>query len=185
MNSELDGIWILDLHPRTPDWRLCLPAREKLFSEFRPQLLKSQCRPVWSPVKLIISTSGWDERRVPTPTRSPLTRLTTPFGSPASSINSASSIDESGAISEGLRTMVRPASSAGTTLILDVVCPATASINFCWIIPVPILEYIGAPCSGRIGIRACASTMRAERPHPPGGGHESFCLCINVVVFNN
>ncbi|MCY1459146.1 hypothetical protein D9M71_765930 [compost metagenome] len=67
------------------------------------------------PVKLIMSISGWDDRRAPTPVPSPFTRLNTPFGKPASSMNSAKSIAESGAISDGFNTTVHPASNAGTT----------------------------------------------------------------------
>ena len=42
--------------------------------------------------------------------------LNTPGGKPASSMNSANSWAESGAISLGFRTMVQPATSAGPTL---------------------------------------------------------------------
>jgi len=52
----------------------------------------------------------------PTPGPSPLTRLKTPGGKPASSIISASSMAESGAISVGLRMTVQPTASAGATL---------------------------------------------------------------------
>ena len=67
------------------------------------------------PVKLIISTSGWVDSWVPTPTPSPFTMLKTPGGRPASSTISAKTIEDSGAISEGFSTMVSPASSAGIT----------------------------------------------------------------------
>ncbi len=67
------------------------------------------------PVKLIISTSGWLERRDPTPAPSPFTRLNTPAGMPASWQNSANSIDDRGDSSDGFSTQVQPASSAGIT----------------------------------------------------------------------
>ena len=68
------------------------------------------------PVKEIMSTSGWPDRRVPTPAPSPLTRLNTPLGSPAESTISANRIEDSGDSSDGLRIMVHPATSAAATL---------------------------------------------------------------------
>ena len=68
------------------------------------------------PVKLTISTSGCTDSCVPTPRPSPLTRLNTPAGKPASWIISANNRPESGAISEGFNTMVQPDASAGTAL---------------------------------------------------------------------
>ena len=52
---------------------------------------------------------------VPTPAPSPLTKLNTPDGNPASSIISANNIPEIGAISDGLSTIVHPEAKAGTT----------------------------------------------------------------------
>ena len=52
---------------------------------------------------------------VPTPSPSPLTKLNTPGGKPASSIISANNIPEIGAISDGLSTIVHPVAKAGTT----------------------------------------------------------------------
>ena len=53
---------------------------------------------------------------MPTPAPSPFTRLNTPAGTPASWQNSAKRSEESGASSDGFRTQVQPASSAGITL---------------------------------------------------------------------
>ena len=52
---------------------------------------------------------------VPTPAPSPFTKLNTPFGKPASSIISANSIPEIGAISDGFKIIVHPVANAGTT----------------------------------------------------------------------
>ena len=68
------------------------------------------------PVKDIMSISGWADMASPTVGPSPLTRLKTPAGTPASSRISAKMIASSGAISLGLSTMVQPAASAGATL---------------------------------------------------------------------
>ena len=65
------------------------------------------------PVKEIMSTPGWPESNVPTPAPSPLTRLKTPAGNPASCIISANSMPDIGAISLGFSTAVQPAASAG------------------------------------------------------------------------
>ena len=65
------------------------------------------------PVKEIISTSGWLDRRLPTPMPSPFTRLNTPGGRPASWQNSAKIIAFSGLSSEGFSTQVQPAKIAG------------------------------------------------------------------------
>ena len=46
---------------------------------------------------------------------SPFTRLKTPAGNLASSIISANSIEESGAISDGFNIIVHPAAKAGIT----------------------------------------------------------------------
>ena len=65
------------------------------------------------PVKLTMSTSGCTESCEPTPTPSPLSMLNTPLGKPASSMNSANSTPDSGAISDGFRTTVQPVAMAG------------------------------------------------------------------------
>ena len=52
----------------------------------------------------------------PTVGPSPLTRLNTPFGTPASCSASANRMALSGAISLGFSTIVQPAASAGATL---------------------------------------------------------------------
>jgi hypothetical protein len=68
------------------------------------------------PVKDIASMPGCAAIAVPTPAPSPLTRLKTPFGTPASSRISAIRSADSGATSDGLRTIVQPAASAPATL---------------------------------------------------------------------
>jgi hypothetical protein len=68
------------------------------------------------PVNDTMSTSGWAESAAPTPAPSPLTRLNTPAGTPASSRISVKMIAFSGATSDGLSTIVQPAASAGATL---------------------------------------------------------------------
>lgn len=67
------------------------------------------------PVKDIMSMPGWRDIASPTVGPSPLTMLKTPAGKPASSIISANTIDDIGAISDGFSTTVQPAASAGTT----------------------------------------------------------------------
>ena len=68
------------------------------------------------PVNDIMSTSGWADSVAPTVGPSPLTRLKTPAGTPASSRISANKMALKGAISEGLSTIVQPAANAGATL---------------------------------------------------------------------
>jgi len=63
-----------------------------------------------------MSTSSCEHRRDPTPSPSPLIRLNTPGGNPASWTISAKSSDERGAISDGLSTHVHPTRRAGIAL---------------------------------------------------------------------
>ena len=67
------------------------------------------------PVIEIMSTSGCAASAAPTSGPSPLTRLNTPAGTPASCITSANSSALSGDSSLGFRTTVQPAASAGPT----------------------------------------------------------------------
>src|SRR5450631_2667666 len=67
------------------------------------------------PVNETISTSRCDDSGPPTLAPSPLMRLKTPAGTPASSMTLAQMMALKGEYSEGLRTMVQPAPSAGTT----------------------------------------------------------------------
>ena len=67
------------------------------------------------PVKDTISTSKCPVRAVPTPIPSPLTRLNTPAGIPASWIIWANIKLDKGAISDGFNTIVHPAAKAATT----------------------------------------------------------------------
>ena len=68
------------------------------------------------PVIEIMSTSGCAAIAAPTCGPSPLTRLNTPAGTPASCITCAKSRALRGDSSLGLRTTVHPAASAGPTL---------------------------------------------------------------------
>ena len=67
------------------------------------------------PVKEIMSTPGCFTSASPALAPKPVTRLNTPFGSPACSITSARMKALNGATSEGLRTTVQPAPSAGAS----------------------------------------------------------------------
>ena len=68
------------------------------------------------PVNDIMSMPGCADSASPTVGPSPLTRLNTPGGTPASCSTSANSIAFIGATSDGFSTMVQPAASAGATL---------------------------------------------------------------------
>ncbi|MCY1549686.1 hypothetical protein D9M68_858670 [compost metagenome] len=68
------------------------------------------------PVNDTMSISGWLDMAAPTDGPSPLIRLNTPLGVPASSMISAKISALSGASSLGLRIMVQPAAMAGPTL---------------------------------------------------------------------
>ncbi len=68
------------------------------------------------PVNEIMSRSGCALIAAPTSGPSPLTRLKTPFGTPASCRISAKISAEVGVYSDGFSTMVQPAASAGATL---------------------------------------------------------------------
>ena len=67
------------------------------------------------PVSEIMSTSGLAASASPTRSPGPSTRLTTPFGAPASSSSSVSRIVVSGVYEAGFMTIVSPAASAGAT----------------------------------------------------------------------
>ena len=66
------------------------------------------------PVKVTMSTSGWDESRSPT-AASPGTRFSTPAATPASSASRTSATEHSAPRGEGIRTTEQPAASAGPT----------------------------------------------------------------------
>src|SRR5580692_8188834 len=68
------------------------------------------------PVNDIMSMPGCDDSASPTVGPSPLTRLNTPAGTPASSMICAKSSALIGATSDGFNTIVQPAASAGATL---------------------------------------------------------------------
>src|SRR5882762_1632433 len=67
------------------------------------------------PVKDTMSTSRCEDSGAPTLAPSPLIRLNTPAGTPASCITFAQMMALKGEYSEGLSTMVHPAARAGTT----------------------------------------------------------------------
>ena len=67
------------------------------------------------PVNDTTSMPGCDDKIEPTPTPSPLTMLKTPGGKPASCTISANTTLDSGAISDGFKTMVQPAAKAAPT----------------------------------------------------------------------
>ncbi|MNL37516.1 hypothetical protein D3C87_1596660 [compost metagenome] len=67
------------------------------------------------PVKVSFLTNGWRVRTEPIPAGAPVTTLMTPFGIPASWDRNASASAESGVTSDGFRTTVQPAASAGAS----------------------------------------------------------------------
>ena len=70
------------------------------------------------PVKLTMSTCGWDAIASPTTGPCPVTMFKTPAGSPIAIHASASSIAFKGASSLGFSTTVQPAASAGATFAI-------------------------------------------------------------------
>ena len=68
------------------------------------------------PVTVTTSVRGLRTSASPTARPAPVTTLTTPAGTPASSIRRASASAASGVSSCGLRTMALPAMIAGATL---------------------------------------------------------------------
>ena len=62
--------------------------------------------------------SGWLVKALPVNSPSPLTKLKTPEGNLASSIISASNIEDKGAISDGFNTTVQADANAGMTFKL-------------------------------------------------------------------
>jgi len=67
------------------------------------------------PVNVILSMPGWVMSASPVGSGVPVTRLSTPGGSPASWASSHRRIDVSDECSLGLRTTVQPAARAGAT----------------------------------------------------------------------
>ena len=68
------------------------------------------------PVKATLATWGWRTRASPT-APPPVTRLTTPAGTPAAATASRTMRIDSGVGEAGLMTTVQPASSAGASLM--------------------------------------------------------------------
>ena len=95
-----------DLPPSSSATFLMVPAAD---------LATSMPAPV-DPVRLTMSTCGWDESTSPTRAPRPETRLKTPAGRPSPSTMSASVKVASGATLLGFTTTVQPAASAGPTL---------------------------------------------------------------------
>src|SRR6202012_2105442 len=71
-------------------------------------------------VKLILSTPGCDTSAAPASSPKPVTKLTTPSGTPASSESRASSAIDSGVCSAGLITIVQPLASAGASFLTTI-----------------------------------------------------------------
>ena len=70
-----------------------------------------------SPVKATRRTSGWPESASPMLAPVPVTTFSTPAGSPASCMSSATISAESGVVEAGLTTTVFPATSAGPIFV--------------------------------------------------------------------
>ena len=85
------------------------------------------------PVKATLSTSWWAASAAPAVSPNPVTTFTTPSGTPASAISSASRSAVSGVCSAGLRTTQLPAASAGPSFHAAIssgkfhgmICPTT------------------------------------------------------------
>ncbi len=84
-------------------------SRFSVWAAFAMMIWAVRC----SPVKAILSTSGWATSAAPVPGPSPVTMLITPGGKPASSANSPSRRQVRGVCSAGFMTIVLPAASAG------------------------------------------------------------------------
>src|ERR1700678_1944541 len=97
---------LADLPPSSCDTRLTVSAAA--FATAMPARVE--------PVNDIMSMPGCDDKASPTVCPSPLTRLNAPAGTPASSMIWAKSNALMGATSEGFKTIVQPAASAGATL---------------------------------------------------------------------
>ena len=65
-----------------------------------------------------MSTFSCSDKAAPTIGPYPLTRLNTPFGTPAVCITSASNIEQYGDISLGFKTMVHPVAIAAETFVV-------------------------------------------------------------------
>src|ERR1700712_4181260 len=90
-----------------------LPPSSRLYRRMRnPHDAAILAPTAVDPVKLTLSTPGWSVSSSPVEAP-PLTTLTTPSGSPASSMACVSTPNSSGASGAGLRTTVQPAASAG------------------------------------------------------------------------
>ena len=94
--------------PFPPNSKLTLLKSFAAFCEIKAPALVD-------PVNEIIFTSGWLVKASPVVAPSPFTKLNTPFGNFASSINSAIIIADKGANSDGFKTIVHPDAKAGIT----------------------------------------------------------------------
>ena len=104
--SASGRMMLADLPPSSCDTRLTVSAAA----------LATRMPARVEPVNDIMSTPGCADSGAPTPGPSPLIRLKTPAGTPASSMISATISAFSGVYSLGFSTMVQPAASAGATL---------------------------------------------------------------------
>ena len=94
-----------------------LPPSSSATLAMRSAAACEMARPVAvEPVNDTMSTPGWPAMAAPTIGPVPVTRLSTPAGTPASSAASNSRYATSGVSSLGLRTTVQPAASAAATL---------------------------------------------------------------------
>ena len=132
------------------------------------------------PVNDIMSISGWRDMASPTVGPSPLTRLNTPAGKPASSMISANSMALSGAISDGFSTTVQPAATAGTTFSViwfigqfhGVIRPHTPTGSWA------ICSVVILSLSGRSNSKFFTVRMKALMwPQP-----EAACACVASVI---
>ena len=99
-----------------------LPPSSRLTFLIVPAAVRMISRPVAvSPVNAILPTPSWAASAVPTMGPGPVTTLSTPGGSPASSASSPSRSAVSGDHEAGLSTAVFPAASAGPTFQLAII----------------------------------------------------------------
>src|SRR5262249_31726913 len=93
------------------------PSSSDSFLRF-PLAAATICFPIAvDPVKLSLSTPGWEARAAPAVEPIPGITLTTPGGTPASTAGRHNASGANGASSDGLRMQVQPAARAGANFI--------------------------------------------------------------------